>query len=76
MCLKTVIPKSKDIGGYCGATARCNRAGFSIPQEFLPRRCLQPLCDRYCVIGFFVFLAMILMWLDKDINPKKYLLRQ
>jgi hypothetical protein len=53
-------------------------AGFSILQEFLQRRCLQPLCDRYCVIGFFVFLAMFLMWLDKDINPsiEKYLLRQ
>jgi hypothetical protein len=30
----------------------------SILQEFL-QRCRQQLCDRYCVIGFFVFLAMI-----------------
>jgi hypothetical protein len=75
---ETVIPKSKDIGGYCGATARCIESWLSILQEFLQRRCLQPLCDRYCVIDSLFFCNDFLMWLDKDINPsiEKYLLRQ
>jgi hypothetical protein len=72
----TVIPRVR-ISVATAAPLPAARKSFSILQEFLQRRCLQPLCDRYCVI-VLCFLAMILMWLDKDINPsiEKYLLRQ